>query len=102
MTNLYPPTHHLDLHSFPTRRSSDLGGSGASRSPRSWGTSTCSCPTSKGGPSAHWTTGANGPTGSTRPAPRSEEHTPELQSRLHLVCCLLLGKKILILPMDSS
>src|SRR2546429_4364489 len=24
---------------------------------------------------------------------RSEEHTPELQSRLHLVCRLLLGKK---------
>src|SRR2546429_6708568 len=26
-------------------------------------------------------------------APRSEEHTSELQSRLHLVCRLLLGKK---------
>src|SRR2546422_7517358 len=25
--------------------------------------------------------------------PRSEEHTSELQSRLHLVCRLLLGKK---------
>src|SRR5256884_1587767 len=25
--------------------------------------------------------------------PRSEEHTPELQSRLHLVCRLLLEKK---------
>src|SRR2546422_8114541 len=30
----------------------------------------------------------------TRPAPaRSEEHTSELQSRLHLVCRLLLEKK---------
>src|SRR2546429_1670278 len=28
-----------------------------------------------------------------RPAPRSEEHTSELQSRLHLVCRLLLEKK---------
>src|SRR2546429_6387151 len=28
-----------------------------------------------------------------RPTPRSEEHTSELQSRLHLVCRLLLGKK---------
>src|SRR2546422_7793330 len=28
-------------------------------------------------------------------APRSEEHTSELQSRLHLVCRLLLEKKIL-------
>src|SRR2546429_5220672 len=26
-------------------------------------------------------------------APRSEEHTSELQSRLHLACRLLLGKK---------
>src|SRR6266436_9804124 len=29
----------------------------------------------------------------TRPDPRSEEHTSELQSRLHLVCRLLLEKK---------
>src|SRR3712207_7473012 len=28
------------------------------------------------------------------PAPRSEEHTSELQSRLYLVCRLLLVKKI--------
>src|SRR2546422_2142620 len=28
-----------------------------------------------------------------RPDPRSEEHTSELQSRLHLVCRLLLEKK---------
>src|SRR2546422_3044719 len=37
-----------------------------------------------------------GPTaaGSASPAtPRSEEHTSELQSRLHLVCRLLLEKK---------
>src|SRR5687768_17700135 len=31
--------------------------------------------------------------GGTRVAPRSEEHTSELQSRLHLVCRLLLEKK---------
>src|SRR5687768_18481279 len=29
----------------------------------------------------------------TKPLPRSEEHTSELQSRLHLVCRLLLEKK---------
>src|SRR2546422_8379064 len=29
----------------------------------------------------------------THPAARSEEHTSELQSRLHLVCRLLLEKK---------
>src|SRR2546429_9737904 len=32
-------------------------------------------------------------TASTRPWRRSEEHTSELQSRLHLVCRLLLEKK---------
>src|SRR2546422_2181913 len=31
--------------------------------------------------------------GATRGATRSEEHTSELQSRLHLVCRLLLEKK---------
>src|SRR2546422_2539944 len=31
--------------------------------------------------------------GTKRPAWRSEEHTSELQSRLHLVCRLLLEKK---------
>src|SRR2546422_8474141 len=31
--------------------------------------------------------------GGTRSAARSEEHTSELQSRLHLVCRLLLEKK---------
>src|SRR2546429_3972894 len=30
---------------------------------------------------------------STKPGSRSEEHTSELQSRLHLVCRLLLEKK---------
>src|SRR2546422_4772539 len=33
------------------------------------------------------------PAGEIRGAPRSEEHTSELQSRLHLVCRLLLEKK---------
>src|SRR2546429_2228346 len=36
-----------------------------------------------------------------RPRPRSEEHTSELQSRLHLVCRLLLEKKKNVRP-DSS
>src|SRR2546429_2586465 len=31
---------------------------------------------------------------------RSEEHTSELQSRLHLVCRLLLEKKNVMLPID--
>src|ERR1041385_9284749 len=33
--------------------------------------------------------------------PRSEEHTSELQSRLHLACRLLLEKKILASPPAS-
>src|SRR2546422_6697122 len=42
---------------------------------------------SRGPPSGGRTAGAN------RHLPRSEEHTSELQSRLHLVCRLLLEKK---------
>src|SRR5437764_11331744 len=69
---------HLDLHSFPTRRSSDLGSSTRTSNPcrsRSSRTSTrrTSCPGSS-------------PT-------RSEEHTSELQSPMYLVCRLLLEKK---------
>src|SRR2546429_6050173 len=36
--------------------------------------------------------------GLARRAPRSEEHTSELQSRLHLVCRLLLEKKTTSIP----
>src|SRR5207247_8786866 len=71
---------HRDLHSFPTRRSSDLT---AASEPAARPTimirrcrlatimwpSTCGC------------------------ASRSEEHTSELQSRVDLVCRLLLEKK---------
>src|SRR5439155_15917211 len=85
-----------DLHSFPTRRSSDLGSSGARRS-RSWlhhrdtiarwvrcrGRSAASA-VSRG----RWTSFSSSPVGA-----RSEEHTSELQSRGHLVCRLLLEKK---------
>src|SRR5687768_18079397 len=35
-------------------------------------------------------------------ADRSEEHTSELQSRLHLVCRLLLEKKKTIRPRDTT
>src|SRR5205809_4755654 len=37
--------------------------------------------------------GPCGPNAVTVPTTRSEEHTSELQSRLHLVCRLLLEKK---------
>src|SRR5690625_6833399 len=69
------------LHSFPTRRSSDL-----SEGPSSWeATATMNSMTIPA--MAWWATRAN--TGWSR----SEEHTSELQSRGHLVCRLLLEKK---------
>src|SRR2546429_3753691 len=39
--------------------------------------------------------------GSTPPPSRSEEHTSELQSRLHLVCRLLLEKKNQLNPITT-
>src|SRR5690606_42089206 len=88
--------HHRDLHSSPTRRSSDLPGRPV--------------PATRPGDhrrrrperAATRTPGSGCPAGrasSSRPArlrtklPRSEEHTSELQSRENLVCRLLLEKK---------
>src|SRR5690606_41621713 len=98
---------HLDLHSFPTRRSSDLQRAAAARCGRSPRTALPPTP-----PSSR--------TGLPRPLDsrsarlleqgrdhrlelgrdhggvaqgRSEEHTSELQSRENLVCRLLLEKK---------
>src|SRR5437764_6628083 len=69
-----------DLHSFPTRRSSDLY----------QGLDYC--------PYLRPFTGAQPnlflqPQRGPRPAARSEEHTSELQSPMYLVCRLLLEKK---------
>src|SRR5438132_10140856 len=73
---------HRDLHSFPTRRSSDLKAS-------SW-------------PPIHHQNGTCRPFAANhgklyaadgRHVPRSEEHTSELQSHSDLVCRLLLEKK---------
>src|SRR5205085_12668002 len=93
----YHPAPHLDLHSFPTRRSSDLwfrpGSSRALPQPS---------PRSPASPCAAWRSGAAGhcpPIAAEpgRPRPkrtaRSEEHTSELQSQSNLVCRLLLEKK---------
>src|SRR5688572_31673330 len=90
-------TDHLDLHSFPTRRSSDLhlakDGNGyvhprqvrsisireAARL-QSFRDDYAFC----GAASDQWTQLGNA---------RSEEHTSELQSQSNLVCRLLLEKK---------
>src|SRR5438552_9407117 len=65
------PASHRNLHSFPTRRSSDLVAARSLRLHR-----------------AHAAVHRAGPG-----AGRSEEHTSELQSPDHLVCRLLLEKK---------
>src|SRR6266852_9134466 len=70
----YCSGHHRDLHSFPTRRSSDLSPRNARPPP----------------PTAPENRTSRGAAISSR---RSEEHTSELQSRYHLVCRLLLEKK---------
>src|SRR5436309_11526996 len=78
-------SHRRTLHSFPTRRSSDLAPSGRpvrreqhpSRPRR--------------GPHRRALYRKSPPRGGR--VPRSEEHTSELQSRENLVCRLLLEKK---------
>src|SRR5690625_6172541 len=69
------------LHSFPTRRSSDLSRSGTRNFPKTHPSSlppSAMTPMRKQQMPFRW---------------RSEEHTSELQSRGHLVCRLLLEKK---------
>src|SRR5205809_7568921 len=81
-----PAPHHL--HSFPTRRSSDLNPNPVGDTPRSK-------------PASEIRSSRKGVTapddafrlGRSHLCDRSEEHTSELQSRLHLVCRLLLEKK---------
>src|SRR5207249_8776026 len=95
---------HRDLHSFPTRRSSDLCDTSRRHRRGSLGTTGRRCsaslvallvlaqPDSALKPAtisawpASWRDGAS-------QCCRSEEHTSELQSRFDLVCRLLLEKK---------
>src|SRR5438552_9092423 len=72
--------HHHHIHSFPTRRSSDLTDRRASR---------------QASGQAFWQAGGQAlwPAGGQAQRARSEEHTSELQSPDHLVCRLLLEKK---------
>src|SRR5688572_33435879 len=74
---------HRDLHSFPTRRSSDL----------------IYAPIGVNDAGGNFAAGnaefdqCYGVVCATGPLPRSEEHTSELQSQSNLVCRLLLEKK---------
>src|SRR5207253_8149985 len=103
----YTSTVHLSLHSFPTRRSSDLSrnperhrrklpGSRRSASERN----RCKANRCLGNNSVSWAESAMqkcvvygefiGKRNDSQEASlRSEEHTSELQSRGHLVCRLL-------------
>src|SRR5439155_22924850 len=95
---LSPSSAHPALHSFPTRRSSDLRcwpavgcSSSHTSAPRPDGRSRVSrsCAPNRSAialKSSSWLTFCLVTT-------RSEEHTSELQSRGHLVCRLLLEKK---------
>src|SRR5437870_7997564 len=77
---------HRSLHSFPTRRSSDLlctGGCG-----RVFPFTTNANIKNGDGMALAYRAGAP-----LKDMERSEEHTSELQSRGHLVCRLLLEKK---------
>src|SRR6266487_6909100 len=71
---------HRDLHSFPTRRSSDLR--------HADGGAAILVPAAKVHDARLKLASLGLPKGS-----RSEEHTSELQSPVHLVCRLLLEKK---------
>src|SRR5689334_25082628 len=99
--------YHRDLHSFPTRRSSDLRSAAIVGREAS---SVITVAVFKGPPSGNATRcrrsgDGNGQVGSVCGSPlplvtsgrdqgtrgfRSEEHTSELQSQFHLVCRLLL------------
>src|SRR5689334_24191848 len=86
----YSYRDHRDLHSFPTRRSSDLLRSEQPVKPGR------AIPVSPQPHACAPTQGLSGCAAHTHPVSshwRSEEHTSELQSQFHLVCRLLLEKK---------
>src|SRR5207247_8613762 len=93
---------HASLHSFPTRRSSDLVGRSIATDTALRGLSPSALrPEGRREVFGHPADLVLGPQGAAPdhaiehalPAPRSEEHTSELQSRVDLVCRLLLEKK---------
>src|SRR5690349_23037112 len=96
---LYRAGHHRDLHSFPTRRSSDLALSLEALSPEAIicdvGYPKNLLPGFAPAEGAVFLGGLGQVRGRLRLHPdlRSEEHTSELQSRRDIVCRLLLEKK---------
>src|SRR5690606_41780493 len=86
---------HPALHSFPTRRSSDLSATAPAPTPSPAVRRSTSRPST--GARSTWVRSVSTCCGrrwpDERTRPRSEEHTSELQSRENLVCRLLLEKK---------
>src|SRR5207249_5942048 len=95
---LHRSTPHRNLHSFPTRRSSDLQIMPDSKDSAAKAT-TCATsrkPRRKAIRMRGWRSMSTSPRSGiiwARTCCRSEEHTSELQSRFDLVCRLLLEKK---------
>src|SRR5438309_6010016 len=89
-SSLYCSVDHRALHSFPTRRSSDLfsRASAALVIPPTPMTATLAGSCRRSLPTTAVASALSG-----APESRSEEHTSELQSQFHLVCRLLLEKK---------
>src|SRR5687768_17958610 len=89
--------HLRDLHSFPTRRSSDLSRAAYKLEElveRDRLLKPGMVVVDLGAAPGGWSQWVRKALDEMAPGnPRSEEHTSELQSRLHLVCRLLLEKK---------
>src|SRR5438093_7466325 len=85
--------HHRDLHSFPTRRSSDLGQMIEPQVSEPMAKGTSAADTAAPAPDDEPHVQRSSPQGLCAPRSRSEEHTSELQSLTNLVCRLLLEKK---------
>src|SRR5207248_10302058 len=90
-----------DPHSFPTRRSSDLGGEGSDPDTRPSHHDLGADLDHAVAGDAEILGGVLGPSREPdeQPLLRSEEHTSELQSPYDLVCRLLLEKKKTQLPL---
>src|SRR5205814_4056201 len=94
---LYTSAHHRDVHSFPTRRSSDLYPAAAPQDSQLHGTALAAISRRKRSRRpirlAEGFCALPPLLSRTSRRERSEEHTSELQSLRHLVCRLLLEKK---------
>src|SRR5437764_4723179 len=87
----YCSRHHRDLHSFPTRRSSDLALTGGAELRAGYFADLLPAFLAvKGGADVVL---AMNQDAMVSKSDRSEEHTSELQSPMYLVCRLLLEKK---------